>query len=128
VKRQAELAKIEAQAKAENDAKEKARLEAEADARERERLANAKGGLLVKTTPSGAMVLQGDALKFAQTNPDTERCGNKVPKAARFPGGQGFQIPLAEKLGSASGDSVARCPYRKRYLKIGKIFRRAPRR
>lgn len=28
--------------------------------------------------------LQGDALTHARTNPEAERCGNKVPKAARF--------------------------------------------
>ncbi len=86
-RRKAELAKIEAQAKAENDAKEKARLEAEAERlrterekqtaadkakadaaaeqkrqadelarKEAERLANAKGGLIVETSPSGATV------------------------------------------------------------------------
>jgi hypothetical protein len=102
VRRQAELARIEAQAKAENDAKEKARLEAEAEqmraerekqaaaakakadadaeqkrqadaaARaEAERLANAKGGLLVNTTPSGATVTLGG--EEVQTSPATFR-------------------------------------------------------
>jgi hypothetical protein len=34
--------------------------------------------------PVTRRALQGDLLNFARTNPNAERCGNKVPKAARF--------------------------------------------
>ena len=96
-KRQADLARLEAEARAANDAKEKARLTAEAEQlrtarekqqaadklkaeaaqRERDRLANAKGGLLVKTAPSGATVTLGG--EDVQPSPATFK-GVKIGK------------------------------------------------
>jgi type II secretory pathway component PulM len=78
-RRKAELARLEAEARAATDAKEKARLDAEAERlrterekqqaadkakaeaeqRERDRLANARGGVIVATVPPGARVTLG---------------------------------------------------------------------
>jgi serine/threonine protein kinase len=66
--RKADLARIEADAKA---------AQAQADQRERERLANAKGGLMVKTAPGGATVSLGG--EDVQLSPATFK-GVKIGK------------------------------------------------
>jgi serine/threonine protein kinase len=96
-RRKAELARIEAQARAARDQQEKARLDAEAErlrterekqqaadkaraeaeVRERERMANAKGGVLVRTEPAGATVTLGG--EDVQDSPATFK-GIKIGK------------------------------------------------